>query len=106
MFDIIIGLAHGLFKPEGVEQKIYEARTKKILLISNSIATTSTIINATITNNSKNLDVGSLISTVGHLFTDIRFIAKLKHEFITREIDKKLQEELNEIDNMYNMMQT
>ena len=36
---------------------------------------------------------------------DIRFIAKLKHEFITQEIDKKLQEELNEIDNMYNMMQ-
>ena len=40
-----------------------------------------------------------------NLFTDIRFIAKLKHEFITQEIDKKLQEELNEIDDMYNMMQ-
>ena len=67
--------------------------------------TTSTIINATITKNPKNLDIGSLISTVGHLFADIRFIAKLKHEFIMQEIGKKLQEELNEINDMYGMMQ-
>lgn len=105
MVDIIIGLTHSLFKPDDVDQKIYEARTKKVLLISNSIATTSTIINATITKNPKNLDIGSLISTVGHLFADIRFIAKLKHEFIMQEIDKKLQEELNEINDMYGMMQ-
>ena len=65
---------------------LYEVRTRKILLISNAIASTSTIINAAVTSNPKNLDIGSLLNTVTHLFTDIRFIARIKQEFIENEI--------------------
>ena len=101
IIDIIITLTHSLFRPDNIEQNVYAARTRKILLVSNSIASTSTIINAAITSNPQNLDIGSLFSTVAHLFLDIRFITELKHEFIAHEVDRRLQEEINEIDNLY-----
>ena len=71
VFDIIITLAHGLFRKENEDKDLFEVRTRKILLISNSIASTSTIINTAITRNPKNLDIGSLLNTITHLFTDV-----------------------------------
>ena len=97
---MIISLIHGLFYKNDIDRKLYEVRTRKILFISNSIASTSSIINGVITQNPKNLDIGGLIVTVGHLFSDVRFMAKIKKEFIQNEIDKKLQSELAEIDNI------
>ena len=101
IFDIIITLTHGLFRNKDEDKDLYEVRTRKILLISNSIASTSTIINAAITNNPKNLDIGSLLNTVAHLFSDIRFIARIKQEFIENEISEKLQKEIYEIDELF-----
>lgn len=102
IMDIIIGLVHGLFRSKDESKELFEVRTRKILLISNSIATSSSIVSSCITQNPKNLDIGSLLSTVSHLFTDIRFIAKIKSEFIQNEIDKKLQAEFDEIERLYN----
>ena len=102
VFNMIIGLIHGLFYKNDIDRKLYEIRSRKILLISNSIASTSSIINTVITKNPKNLDIGGLIVTVGRLFSDVRFMAKIKKEFIQKEIDKKLQNELMVIDNMLN----
>lgn len=103
IFDMIISIVHGLFRKDEI-QDLFEVRTRKILLISNSIASTSTIINASITSNPKNLDIGSLLNTITHLFTDIRFIAKIKKEFIESEISDRLQKELDEIDRLYEEM--
>lgn len=100
LFNMIIGLIHGLFYKNDIDRKLYEVRTRKILLISNSIASSSSILNAVITRNPKNLDIGGLIVTVGRLFSDVRFMAKIKQEFIQNELDKKLQAELDEIDNI------
>lgn len=102
IFDIVISLVHGLFRKKDEPKDLYEVRTRKILLISNAIASTSSIIFACVTENPKNLDIGSLLSTVSHLFTDVRFIAKVKKEFIQKEMDKKLQAELDKIDELYN----
>lgn len=101
LFDIIIALTHGLFRNENEDKDFFEVRTRKILLISNSIASTSTIINATITSNPKNLDIGSLLNTLTYLFSDLRFIAKIKQEFIESEISEKLQKEIAEIDALF-----
>lgn len=38
VFDIIISLVHGLFRKEDEPKDMYEVRTRKLLLISNSIA--------------------------------------------------------------------
>lgn len=101
LIDMIIGLTHGLFCNDGIPKDIYEVRTRKILLISNSIASTSTIINASITKNPKNLDIGSLLNTVAHLFLDIRFITRIKQEYVEAQIQNKLQAEFDEIDRIY-----
>ena len=102
LFDIIISLTHGLFRRENEDKELFEVRTRKILLISNAIASTSTIVNAAITSNPKNLDIGSLLNTVTHLFSDLRFIAKIKEEFIESEIAVKLKKEIDDIDVIYN----
>ena len=101
LIDMIIGLTHGLFREGDIPKDIYEVRTRKILLISNSIASASTIINAGITSNPKNLDIGSLLNTVAHLFLDVRFITRIKQEYIEAQIQNKLQAEFEEIDRIY-----
>lgn len=101
LFDIIISLTHGLFRKTDEDKDLYEVRTRKILLISNSIASTSTIINTAITKNLKNLDIGSLLNTITRLFSDVRFIMNIKKEFIESEISNKLMKEIAEINTLY-----
>lgn len=101
IIDIIISLTHGLFRKENESKDQFEVRTRKILLISNSIASTSSIINAAITNNPKNLDLGGLLNTVTHLFSDIRFIARIKQEFIDSQLEINFQGIADEVDALY-----
>ena len=98
LIDMIIGLVHSLFNTEKIDKDLYEVRTRKILLISNSIASTSNIIQTAITKNPKNLDIGSLLVTASHLFMDLRFMARIKDEFINRELNKDLKRELERLD--------
>ena len=98
---MIISSVHSLFRSELEEQKLYSVRTRKILLVSNTIASTSSILNAYITKNPKKLDIGSLLLTITHLFTDVRFMAKIKDEFIHNEINKKVCQELEETDKIF-----
>ena len=102
LFDMIISLVHGMFMKADIDKNLYEVKTRKILLISNAIATSSSIINASITKNPKNLDIGGLLNTVTHLFSDIRFIARIKKEFIENEISNRVYKEILEIDEIYN----
>lgn len=101
IIDIVISLTHGLFRNENTSKDIYEVRTRKILLISNSIASTSTIMNTAITSKFDNLDIASLLNTITRLFMDTRFMLKIKKEFVENEIASKLQKELDEIDDLY-----
>lgn len=98
--DLIIGLVHGLFNKEKINKDLYEVRTRKILLISNSIASTSNIIQTVITNNPKNLDLGGLLVTLSHLFMDLRFISRIKEEFIRQELNIDLIKELERLDSI------
>lgn len=108
VMDMIISLIHGLFynPKSGISRDLYEVRTRKILLISNSIASTSSIIYSAVTQNPKNLDIGGLLVTITRLFSDVRFMAKIKKEFIESEIDKQLQNELADIDLMMSKYKT
>ena len=100
LIDMIIGLVHGLFNTENIDKDLYEVRTRKILLISNSIASTSNIIQTAIINNPKNLDIGGLFVTVSHLFMDLRFMARIKEEFINQELNSDLKKELKRLDSI------
>ena len=98
--DMIIGLVHGLFNKEKINKDLYEVRTRKILLISNSIASTSNIIQTVITKNPKNLDIGGLLVTRSYLFMDLRFISRIEEEFIRQELNKDLIKELERLDSI------
>ena len=104
LFDMIISLLHGFFRKDGEDKDLYEVRSRKILLTSNVIASSSTIINASITSNPKNLDIGSLLNTISHLFTDVRFILRIKQEFIESEIAERVQKELSTVDALYEVI--
>ena len=105
LIDIIISLVHGFFRKDEEPKDLYEVRTRKILLISNSIAGASTVINALITKNMKTLDIGELLNLVTRLFTDIRFIARVKQEFVEQQLDQDFQCAVDELDEIYRKLE-
>lgn len=112
--NFLISIIHSLLCAESGEMdcKLYKVRTKKIILISNVIASASNVIAVGIAagigvaeenpeavkKSLKYLDVGGLLVTITHLFTDLRFISKVKEEFIKSKLDEQLIEELNNLD--------
>ena len=102
--DMIIGILHSFYRQDNEDIGLYEVKTRKILLYSNLIATTSSVIATVILKNPKIFDIGSEISTLTRLFTDIRFILRIKQEFISMRIEEELQEELDKIDSLLNKL--
>ena len=93
LINWLIAALHGcslIFKDDGSDYctEMYQARTKKIILISDTIATSSSVVQASITKNPKRLDLGGAAVLVYRLFSDARFVAKLKEEFLQSELDK------------------
>ena len=82
------------------DPKLYEVRTRKIILYSNTIASVSNVIAAAITKNPKILDVGGLLVTITRLFTDIRFITRVKQEFVESQLDLHFKGITDEIEAM------
>lgn len=102
LINTLVSMVHRLFFDGSVDDsKLYEVRTRKILLYSNTIASTSNVIVSCLTKKFELLDVGGLIVTIIRLFSDIRFIAKIKQEFIDAELYKDIEGTVKEIDQMY-----
>lgn len=78
------------------DRKLRQVRTKKIVLMSNIIATSSSVVlealRVAITKqpkcNPRHFDIGGAAVLVYRLFTDIKFIAKVKEDYIDSELDK------------------
>lgn len=102
IIDIVIGIVHGFFRDKEMTKDLHEVKTRKILLISNGLATGSTIIRTAITENPKAFDIGSLLNFICRLFSDVRFMWRVKHEFIENEIWKTVVPELEEVDRIFN----
>ena len=118
LINMIISMVHRIIKPEGEDEKLYEVRTRKILLYSNLIASTSNLVavgvGAAVGTVSENpdlvkksisyLDVGGLIVTIARLFSDVRFITKVKEEFIMNRLNEQLRDEIAQLDRMLEEM--
>lgn len=102
LINLIITLTHQLFYNPTVNRELYEIRTRKILLYSSIMASTSNVISVTILKNPKKLDMGGLIVAMSRLFSDVRFTAKVKDEFIQAVLDDNLKEQLSDLDELYN----
>ncbi len=93
LINWLIAALHGcslIFKDDGSDYctKMFQARTKKIILLSDTIATSSSVIRALIKENPKCLDLGGAAILIYRLFSDVRFIAKLKEEYVQSELNK------------------
>lgn len=99
LINSIIGLIHQLFYDETKygSREMYEVKTRKILLLSNSLATTSNVIYVALSKDLKKLDAGGMLVTFHRLVSDLSFISKVKEEFIYSKLDADLQQELDEI---------
>lgn len=90
LINTIISTIHGLLYDETKDHSIdvYSVKTKKIVLYSNVIASTSNVIwvggNIMSGNEAavKDLDVGGLIITLNRIMNDTKFIRELKEEFV------------------------
>ena len=86
--NTIIACVHKLCKPKSTRLDMYEAKTRKILLYSNLIASSSNVLYVMISENIKKLDIGGLLVTIYRVFKDTIYIEKLKSEFISDEFQK------------------
>lgn len=84
MINTLIAMFHGMFSnaTTGMEQKLYEVKTRKILSYSNAVASSSNLAIVAITRDFNLLDLGGLAVTVYRLITDAKFIRQVKEEFI------------------------
>ena len=100
--NMIIGLLHGLFydrKRDG-ERGLFDVRTRKILLYSNVLAASGNVTASLIMGNAKTLDVGGLVVTVSHIYSDARFIAKAKEDFIQSKLNDELRKIADDADEL------
>lgn len=109
LINMIISFVHGLFYNEEKDgnRDHYEVRTRKILLFSNLISSGLNLAwvggNAAFGNEAawKDLDLGGLLVTLWRLFSDVRFITKVKEQFINEEMDKVTRKALADLDSMF-----
>ncbi|CUO34118.1 hypothetical protein [Clostridium disporicum] len=104
MINTIISTIHMMMYDEKKyeSQELYSVKTRKIVMYSNIIASSSNVIwvggNMIAGNEGaiKQLDIGGLIVTLHRLMTDTKFIRQVKEEFILGGFNKMIQgDELN-----------
>lgn len=87
LINKLIELLHGCMLLEtdsDIDNKLNQVKSKKILLYSNAMASSSSIITAIVMKNYKNLDWGGVIVLLSRLFNDLDFIYDIKHEFLSK----------------------
>ena len=95
VINMIIGALHKFFynPNKDLNKELYNVRTRKIILYSNMIATTSDVVTTAVKayagdeNAIKNFDLGGFLVTMYRLLTDTKYITKIKEEFIFNEWD-------------------
>ena len=103
LINYIIATVHQFFNISNENEKLYEVKTRKILLYSNIIASTSNIIYTSFAG-INNLDLGGLLVTLYRIIRDVSYITKIKKEFIENELNKKYQEHIDGLDEEINQI--
>ena len=104
--DIISCLHTMFYNPEkDGDQRLYSIRTRKIVLLSNLIATTSDIVQTTIRAYNgdetalKNFDFGGFMVTIYRMISDVNFIQEVRDKFVFGEWERIIESK----DNIYNI---
>lgn len=103
IINTIIAIIHRMFYNPAlcIDEKLYKVKTKKIIMYSNIIATTSNVLCAAFTKNPKKLDVGGALVTLYRIVTDEKFISQVMHEFVDSNVSKIYEEQLAQVNAEY-----
>lgn len=103
LINEIIRIIHFLLcSDESTEQQLLEVRTRKIISLSNIIASGSNVIYAAVRGyisgnaleGAKVLDIGGIIETTHRIITDSKFINEIKMEYIKTNWQNHVEKEL------------
>lgn len=106
LINAIISAVHGcklLFKDDGMDysKELDSIRTRKIILYSNLIASSSNVITTGITGNIKDFDFGGFAVTCYRVFNETNFIDKIKYEFLNSQVSKIYEEKIKDAEKYY-----
>jgi len=103
VINMAVGLLHGFMYNPDIDgpREFFEARTRKILLLSNLMASSSNVALTAGTEAWMKLDVGGLLVTATRAMQDVSYLTALEDEFMRRHLDKALEQELQDIDSHF-----
>lgn len=103
LINMLIGLVHGLLynEKEDGSRELYEVRTRKILSISNALSSAGNLAYVAKSGDLAKLDAGGLLVSLYRIFSDVRFMTRVKQSFIEKEMDNVLKMELDELDSYF-----
>lgn len=84
IINVIIEQLHKLcYTPDmGVSKTLYEVKTRRIIEISNIIASSTNLIYSAVLNDISKLDLGGLLITLYRIWKDDLVIKRIKHDFV------------------------
>lgn len=98
--NMVVGLLHGMrYNPEtDGPRQFYDARTRKIILLSNLMASGSNLAFTIAGEQWAKLDIGGLLISGIRTIQDMAFLTNLEDHFIREQMDKYIEQELRDID--------
>ena len=103
MVNMAVSLLHGLmYNPEkDGPREFYDARTRKILLLSNLLASGSNLAFTLSTEQWAKLDLGGLLVSGARTLQDLAFLTNLEDHFLRQQMDKVYEKELQDINSHF-----
>lgn len=103
VINMMVGLLHGLrYNPEtDGPRQFYDARTRKIILLSNLLASGSNLTFTLASEQWAKLDIGGLLVSGIRSIQDIAYLVNLEDHFIREQMDKVYEKELQDIDSHF-----
>ena len=103
IINMAVGLFHSFMYNPATDgpRAFYDARTRKILMLSNIMASGTNLALTAGTENWLKLDVGGLLVTATRAMQDLSYLTALEDEFIRHNMDKALEETLQDVDSHF-----
>ncbi|MGL5675854.1 MAG: hypothetical protein ACRDDX_05555 [Cellulosilyticaceae bacterium] len=97
LINTIIAIVHRMFfdSTHDGDEKLYEVRTRKILLYSNAISSASNALYVAFSGDIAKLDIGGMLVTIYRIVTDEKFIRQVMKEFVDSQVSEAYQKELD-----------
>lgn len=77
----VIAALHRLCKPIDEDEKLYAAKTKKMIMLSNLASTSSNLIYSIVSKNYKKTDIGGCFVTIFQTLSSCKYISELRREY-------------------------